>query len=373
MHILKKTDWSVISNDPDRASEMTRVWTLPHGTLCEIKTVAGIPVLENGAYSAANSTLAKLLIEAGVEGTVSIYTPAVIPQTISRWLTWWLSTEPTEDDIHMRGMTITLLGKEPTKRLPFQVNILKPIEIRVDEVYGQLRQVSRNPGTSLVLIEHNGEFYKLEPERHIDGRIVDCTEFGYVVKTNTNLPVLVPLVSRRVQGQIAHATLKPEDLIGARVSVEYTMFTEGKRLCNFKSPILHRCYDLDDLCEGEVEKYSGPYPFTVRKNIRQALLTTTRCGRAAVAFEDGDIVAKDPETHTELYRFSRDPAAGLYAARLTFDGKSEVWRFDSNFTIDTLDPQSFIRSVDNNIYYATGYSIDSVYLNYTDRTVSGVS
>lgn len=373
MKILKKIDWSSISNDPSLADEKVRVWTMPHGTLCEIKTVAGIPILENGAYAAANSILAKLLLDAGIEGTVSVFTPAVIPQTISRWLTWWLSNDPTESDTFLRGMTITLLGQEPKKALPFQINILRPIEIRVSEVYPQLKQVSKSPNTSLLLVEYKGDYYKLEPERHVDGRIVDCTDYGYVVKTITNQSVLVPLVSRRVQGQIGYATLKHQDLVGANVSVEYTMYTEGNRLCNYKSPILTRCPDLDDLCNGEVEKHNGPFPFIPKPNAKSALLTTTRCGRAKISFDSEDIIGKDPETGAELFRFSKDPVPGQYAARITFDGKTEVWRFSSNFTIDALDPVAFIRSVDNHLYYATGHTIESIYLNYTDRTLSEVS
>lgn len=367
--LLSKSDWNrrFHSADFNRSTQVT-VWTIGHGCLCTVKKVGGMHVLENGSYSAANSLLAKLLAEAGVSGDVIVYTNAVIPQNTSRWLTWWLSTEPTYDDPMLSALTVTTLGQTPTKDLPFQVNVINPAVIRSDMVSSYIASNSKNPSVSQFIVELDGDAYRMEPTRMIEAKIIDCTERGYVLRTSTNYTFLTNMVSRRVQGQLKAQNLRPEDLIGSTVKVDYTMFTEGKRLCNFKSPIVYRCTDLDNLCTDTVPPYDGPFLFKRRGYVNSALLTATRCGRSLIQQQGDVIVGCDVESDLQLFRFGRDVEAGCYVATLEKHGVSERWCFESDMAIDALDPEGFIRCVEPNLLSATGYTLKDIRLNYIDRT-----
>lgn len=356
----------------DRNTPST-MWVLPHGCLCTLQRVAGQTIIDNGMYSAANTLLADLLNDAGITGSVIVYSTEVIPQNTSRWLTWWMSTNPTLDDPLLRTITVTSFGQAPTKQLPFQVNVIEPLQLRAHEVLETIRTQSRNPAVSIFILEEENVKYRMEPERRMEAKVIDCTKYGYVLRTPSNHVFLSPMVSRRVQGQLVHNGLRPEDLIGATVKVEYTMFTDGNRLCNYKSPIVYRCVSLDNLSDEVIPSYHGPYLFIMNTPEEKALLTATRCGRAKINTKDGIIVGRDDETKLNLFTFRKDPEPGLYAATLERDGVLEEWRFDSDFAIDALDPEAFIRCVDENLYYATGYNVVKIGLRYADQTQSPIS
>ncbi|ANZ48846.1 hypothetical protein BIZ83_gp007 [Erwinia phage vB_EamM_ChrisDB] len=356
----------------DRTKSVT-MWVLPHGCMCTLQQVGGQPILDNGTYSAANTLLANLLNEAGITGSVIVYSTEVIPQNTSRWLTWWMSTNPTLDDPLLRTITVTSFGQVPKKILPFHVNVIEPLNLRACDVLDTIRTQSRNPAVSIFILEEDGVKYRMEPERRMDAKVIDCTKYGYVLRTPSNHVFLSSMVSRRVQGQLAQHGLRPEDLIGATVKVEYTMFTDGNRLCNYKSPIVYRCVSLDNMSDGIVPPYHGPYLFISNTPEEKALLTATRCGRAKINVFDGALVGRDDETDLNLFAFRKGAEEGLYSATLERDGKTEEWRFDSDFAIDALDPEAFIRCVDSNLFYATGYNVVKIGLRYVDHTQSPIS
>lgn len=367
--LLSKSDWNKRFHHPefDRLAPTT-VWTIGHGCLCTVKKIGGMYVLENGSYSAANSLLAKLLAEAGILGDVVVYTNAVIPQNTARWLTWWLSTEPDEDDPTLNALTVTTLGQAPTKDLPFQVNVINPALILAEGVSSFIASNSKNPSVSQFIVELKDELYRLEPFRVVEAKVIDCTPRGYVLRTQNNHTFLTNMVSRRLQGQLKSQNLKPEDLIGATVKVDYTMFTDGRRLCNFKSPIVYRCTDLDNLCSGTIPPYDGPFMFKKNHYTNSALLTATRCGRSRIEQVGDTIVGRDVESDLQLFRFTRDVEPGCFVATLEKQGESERWCFESDMAVDALDPEGFIRCVESNLFHSTGYSLKDIRLNYIDRT-----
>lgn len=372
MHNLeRKAVWRkrYSSPDYDKTKELT-MWVLPHGCMCTVHRVGGLPILENGTYTAANALLAELLMDAGITGTIIFYSTEVIPQTSSRWLTWWLSTKPTLDDPLLRTITVTTLGQTPTKPLPFQVNVIEPLHLRAHGVLETIRIQSRNPAVSIFLLEDEGVTYRLEPERRMDAKVIDCTPYGYVLRTPSNHVFLASMVSRRIQGQLAQHGLRPDDLIGATVKVEYTMFTDGNRLCNYKSPIVFRCVSLDSLSDTTIPPYHGPYMFISSEPEKSALLTATRCGRARIDMVGDTIVGRDVESDLDLFTLRRGAERGLYIAVLESDGQTENWRFESHFAVDALDPDAFIRSIDNNLHDATGYRLKQIGLHYVDHTQS---
>jgi len=370
-NLERKVVWRKRCTTPgyDETKRVT-MWALPHGCMCTLRQISGMPILDNGSYTAANSLLAKLLMDAGLSGTVIIYSTEVIPQNTSRWLTWWMSTDPTLDDPLLRTITVTTLGQTPTKPLPFQVNVIEPLQLQAMGVMSTLRAQSRNPAISIFLLEDEGLLYRLEPERRTDAKVIDCTAYGYVLRTPSHHVFLANKVSRRIQGQLAQHELRPEDLIGATVKVEYTMFTGGNRLCNYKSPIVFRCASLDNLNDADVPPYHGPFMFLSNEPEKSALLTATRCGRARIELIDGAIVGRDVESDIVLFTIRKGAEPGLYMALLERGGQSEEWRFESPFAVDALDPDVFIRSVDDNIYHATGYGLKHLGLKYADHTQS---
>ncbi|ANZ49356.1 hypothetical protein FDI85_gp009 [Erwinia phage Machina] len=367
--LLRKQDWNHKYHSPefDKSTPVV-VWKLDHGCLCTLRNVGGMVVIENGTYSAANTLLARLLAEAGITGDITIHTTALIPQNVSRWLTWWLSTEPEEDDPHLRTLTVSTMGQIPTKKLPFQVNVIKPATMAAYEVLDYVRQSSRNPSVSQFLVEHGEQVYRLEPERRTEAKIVDCTSRGYVLRTQSNHVFLTNMVSRRIQAQLKAKNLRPENLIGATVRVEYTMFTDGNRLCNYKSPIVYRCTDLDTLCPDAIPPYDGPFMFISNQPSNNALLTATRCGRARITQNGDSIIGCDGESELQLFRFTRGVEDGCYAATLERQGQSEDWRFESDLATDALDPDAFVRCVENHLYHTTGYRLQGIRLKYVDRT-----
>ncbi|MGK7530277.1 hypothetical protein, partial [Salmonella enterica] len=106
-------------------------------------------------------------------------------------------------------MTVTTMGQRPTKPLPFQVNVIEPAILEAGEVFEAIKHRSRDVSISQFLIEANDVTYRLEPVRRMDARIIDCTEFGYVLRTQGNHTFLASMLSRRVQGQLAHYKVSP--------------------------------------------------------------------------------------------------------------------------------------------------------------------
>ncbi|AWN09091.2 hypothetical protein MLDJOKPK_00177 [Salmonella phage SPAsTU] len=350
--------------------QQVKMWVLPHGVICEMVQISGMPILRNGKYDSMNTILARMLADAGIMGTVILYSRATIPQNLSRWLTHWLSNEPTEDDARLRSITVTTMGQLPTKPLPFQVNAIEPALMRAGDVFEAIKQKSRDAGISQFLIETGGVFYRLEPVRRMDATIIDCTEYGYVLRTPTNQTFLASMLSRRVQAQLAHYGVSPADLIGTHVKVEYTMYTEGNRLCNFKSPVVYRSIALDAMGDSTVPSYHGPYPFKQQASASRALLTVTRCKRAAIKREDGEIYGQDNESDAKLFSFRQGVQPGMYAATFEKGGVTEKWHFESDLAIDAIDPDALVTCISDQIFYATGMSLREIGLHYGANSIS---
>ncbi|MDP4360171.1 hypothetical protein QR510_26380, partial [Escherichia coli] len=113
---LRKPAWHKMLREGtiDREQQV-KMWVLPHGVICDLVRVGGMDILRNGTYDAVNSFLARELAEAGLQGEVLFYTTRVIPQTLSKWLTYWLSSDPDASDPELSSVTITTLGQYPTK------------------------------------------------------------------------------------------------------------------------------------------------------------------------------------------------------------------------------------------------------------------
>lgn len=347
-----------------RPDQQVKMWVLPHGVICEMVQVGGMPILRNGKYDSMNTVLARLLYEAGIMGTVILYSTATIPQNLSRWLTHWLSNDPTDDDPRLRSITVTTMGQRPTKPLPFQVNVIEPALLEAGEVFEAIKHKSRDVSISQFLVEAEGVTYRLEPVRRMDARIIDCTEYGYVLRTQGNQTFLASMLSRRVQAQLAHYGVRPADLVGTDVKVEYTMYTEGNRLCNFKSPVVYRSKALDALGDSAVPTYDGPYPFKSQAAANRALLTVTRCKRATISKGEGEIYGKDTESDAKLFSFRRGVKSGMYAGTFEKGGVIENWHFDSDFTVDAIDPEALVTVISDQIFYATGMSLLRIDLHY---------
>ncbi|QVW55210.1 hypothetical protein pEaSNUABM29_00170 [Erwinia phage pEa_SNUABM_29] len=357
----------VVKND-----QQVKMWVLPHGVICEMVTVSGMPILRNGKYDSMNTVLARLLADAGIMGTVILFSTATIPQNLSRWLTHWLSNEPTEDDSRLRSITVTTMGQLPTKPLPFQVNVIEPALLKAGDVFEAIKQKSRDRGISQFLIEAGDTTYRLEPVRRMDATVIDCTEYGYVLRTQADQTFLASMLSRRVQAQLAHYGVRPADLIGTTVKVEYTMYTEGNRLCNFKSPVVYRSIALDSMGESTVPSYDGPYPFKSQASVSRALLTVTRCKRAAIKRVDGEIYGEDGESDAKLFSFRQGVKPGMYAATFEKGGAIENWHFESDFAVDAIDPDALVTCISDQIFYATGMSLQRIGLHYANSTSQSV-
>jgi len=371
--ILRKADWHAhLRNQVIPADEMVKLWVHPHGCICEVRVVEGLPVLVNGEHMCVNALLAKMLLDAGIKGHIIVHTTEIIPQNTARWLTWWLS-QPVEDaEKKLKTITVTTFSQRPTSILPVQVEVIEPIQIHASDVISTVGMKSRGQHISLFEVERdNGQRYRLEPARKIDATIIDVTKNGFVLRCTNNNVFLVNKVSKRIQGQLTHYKLKPADLIGTAVKVQYTMFTEGHRLCNYKSPIVFRSISLDNMGEYEQAPYDVDYLFPAPEKKYSASLTSTRCSRATVTLHHEPsllISGVDKESGTTLFTFRPDDSPGVYGAEFEVGGKIEHWRFDSPFSVDVIDPEGFIRSVSDNIYYATGYSLRRIALRYTDHT-----
>lgn len=351
-------------------NQNVKMWVLPHGVICDLVRVGGMDILRNGTYDAVNSFLARELAEAGLHGEILFYTTRVIPQTLSKWLTYWLSGDPDASDPELNSVTITTLGQYPTKPLPFQVNVVEPLIVKAGDVFDTIKAKSRNQAVSQFLVETENEVFRLEPVRKTDATLLAVTDYGVVCRSTEGHTFLCTVLSRRIQAQLAHYKLSLNDIIGTTLRIEYTMYTEGNRLCNYKSPIAYRALALDSLGDWVSTTYDGPSPFKTIPTQRPALLTVTRCNRAEIYEENGVIYGLERETGLTLFRFRRGPEYGRYAAVFEREGEQETWLFDSDFSVDVIDPEGFIASVGNQVFYATGYSLVDVKLYYPSKELT---
>lgn len=345
-----------------------KMWVLPHGVICELTRVGGMPILRNGNYDAVNSYLARALADAGISGEVLIYTTRVIPQTLSRWLTHWLSSDPDDRDTELGSVTVITMGQYPKKPLPFQVNVVEPVTMKASAVFDVIKQKSINNAISQFIVEADETSYRLEPVRNMVGKIIDCTKYGYVVRSPSGHVFLASMISRRIQSQLKHYNVRLDDLIDTEVKIEYTMFTEGNRLCNYKSTIIYRSFALDNMGGSYPSTYDGPIPFDSKPGgANLSLLTVTRCRRAAIEMRNGVIYGIDHESGEALYSFEPGAERGLYAAQFEHQGKTETWRFMSEFSVDALDPAALVESISTQIFGATGYSLQKIGLWYAEH------
>jgi hypothetical protein len=366
----RKVDWfEHIRGGKIDTEEQVKLWINPHGCLCEIKEMAGVVVLVNGEHHAISSPFAQMLFDAGITGRVVIHTTESIPQNTSRWLTWWLSGNPTVDDEKIRTITVYTFSCRPTKALPFKVETMEPLMLRADDVRSTVGMQSRNFNISMFVVEReNGAKYNLEPTRYVTCEIVACTPHGYVLRSDNNNVFLADKISRHVQAQLQNANLRKDDLVGTRVKIQFTMYTEGHRLCNYKNPIVHRSSALDQIGAPNTPSYDGPYLFAPSPKTNNATLTSTRCARAAITVKDGVIYGRDVESDVMLFTFRKGVEPGVYGAELGIGGQVEHWRFESPYSVDALDPEGFVYTVESNIYFSTGYTLLRIGLHFADHT-----
>jgi len=329
--LLRKVDWfDQMRKQEIKPDEQVKLWIQPHGCLCEIREVAGLPVLVNGEHHVLNSTFARTLFDAGIVGQVIIHTTESIPQNTAKWLTWWLSGDPAMDDEKVRTITVYTFSRRPKTALPFKVEVVEPILLQACNVKSTVGMQSRNYQVSLFVVERtNGKKYSLEPQRYVVCTILACTKYGYVL---------------------------------------FTMYTDGQRLCNYKNPIVHRSSALDDMGALNTPAYDGPYLFAPSPQPRNAMLTSTRCTRARITLEEEVICGRDAESGAILFTFRKGVEPGVYGAEMGIGGQVEHWRFESPYSVDALDPNGFVRVLEPLIYFATGYSLQRIGLHFADHT-----
>lgn len=367
---LKKTDWSARMGNEVPENEPVDLWVYPHGCVCNVSRVDGVSMIQNGHYTAVNTVLGKLLLEAGIEGEFILYSTEVIPQNTSRWLTWWLSTQPEDDDPLLSTIQITTFGVVPKKTLPFQVSTIRPQTMRAKDIIPTVIVKSRDTRVSIfVARRRNGEKYELEPTRKVEGQILSYTDYGFVVKTTPdNSIILVPRVSRKLLDNLARRGVTPRDLCGQKVTVQYTMKTEGLRLGSYKSPLLLKAVSLEaveELDSADIDPYEKELPFVTSASLKSGSLTPTRCGRAAVRMTETGIEGYETGTETVLYRLTPGVQEGRYAAVMSKGAGDELWTFSSDFAVDSLNPRAFVRSVAEAVFENTGYAIDRLGLYYS--------
>ncbi|ANZ49639.1 hypothetical protein WELLINGTON_288 [Erwinia phage Wellington] len=368
--LLRKVDWfDQMRKQEIKPEEQVKLWIQPHGCLCEIREVAGLPVLVNGEHHVLNSTFARTLFDAGIVGHVIIHTTESIPQNTAKWLTWWLSGDPAMDDEKVRTITVYTFSRRPKMALPFKVEVVEPILLQASNVKSTVGMQSRNLQVSLFVVERaNGKRYSLEPQRYVTCTILACTQHGYVLCSDNNNVFLADKISRHVQAQLQNAKLRTDDLVGTRVKVQFTMYTDGQRLCNYKNPIVHRSSALDDMGALSNPAYDGPYLFKPSTQPRSAMLTSTRCTRARITLENEVICGRDAESGAILFTFRKGVEPGVYGAEMGIGGQVEHWRFESPYSVDALDPNGFVRVLEPLIYFATGYSLQRIGLHFADHT-----
>lgn len=374
MSNLKKTDWfKGINSSIIPADEIVSCWALPHGALCEVVDSGGVTVLRNGRNNTVNDILSETLADAGITGKVIVNSNKSIPQTISKWLTWWLATQAHGSESGLRPLRVATFGVLPTKELPFEVEVMQPFSSKAEDVISLLYEKSMCDSLSaLLIIRPNGESYELVPVRHATGTIVSHTEYGYVLRMSNKsgaTPVLVGRVTRRLNEALCESDTLPTDLLGMKGQIQYTMSTDGPRLCTHKTPMLNRVtgIEMQDYDSDRVNITNGViYPAPLNTT-RPSPLTVTWCSRSLIQREPGLIAAVEPNDHDEvLFEMTPGAPSGSYAALLMRHDRYEMWRFWSKYSIDSLTQEGFVKYMDEQFYHATGYTIVALGLHYTD-------
>lgn len=373
---LRKTDWCTrLARDNDESiptNEEVKLWVLPQGCRCRVELIDGVSTIRNGHHLAVNTELGNLLLAAGIVGDFILFSTKVVPQNTSRWLTYWLSQHEDVDG-NMNSIHISTFGQRPTKALPFQVSTISPILTQAKDVIRTLTEKSSDASISLFLVKrNNGEQYELEPSRKTSVKIIAWSEYGYIVRSSRNEIFRVPRVSNRVMKLLMHHRVQPIDLVGQDVVVEYTMYTEGKRLCPYKCPVIYRVQSLEDM--GGVEEalsatYEKQFPFNSVQTLRRGSLTPTRCKRSTIVYQENVIIGVEEDTDTELFRFIRGGCPGRYGAALTVGDGTELWTFSSDFSVDSLSPKAFINCTNDLIFEKTGYTIEDISIHYLKDNV----
>ena len=376
----RKTDWiNGLNTGLIGRNETVTLWVLPHGALCEVGKHDTVPFLRNGVYNALGAPIAEMLLDSGVEGRIIVCNEKQLPQGMSHWLTWWLSQVPFEEQIRLWSLKITTFGKQPTKALPFQTETISPMRIESGAALSMISAKSRASSVSQFIIERdNGETYRLEPHRSITAKVLDVTPHGFVLLANQGGVFATHHVHRSVHRELLRNGLKPEDLIGTDVTVHYTMFTQGSRLNNFKSPVVSRANSVGQVDTTEDDDWATPVVDT-SKPLFQApawaqcsgMLTLRHCldAHTTIDNEKTTIMAHDAtDPNRLLFRFVKGAVPGHYVAQMAdVDGQLEDWTFEPHATADILNPDRFVEAMERQLYFATGLSIRGLGLCYTDR------
>lgn len=376
----RKTDWidGLNSNRIGR-NERVKLWVLPHGALCEVGEHDGVPYLRNGIYNAIGAPIAKMLLDSGVSGRIIICNDKQLPQGMSHWLTWWLSQVPYQEQIRLWSLKITTFGNQPTKMLPFQTETISPMSIEAGAALSMISAKSRASSVSqFIIVRENGESYRLEPHRSIEAKVIDVTPHGFVLRSNQGGVFATHHVHRSFHRELLRNGLKPEDLIGTDLTVHYTMFTQGSRLNNFKSPVVSRANSLgvvgnteDDVWLADTVDTSTPLFQAPAWAQCSGMLTLRHCldARTTINNEKTTITAHDAtDPNRLLFRFVKGAVPGHYVAQMAdVDGQLEDWTFEPYASADILNPDRFVEAMERQLYFATGLSIRSLGLCYTDR------
>ena len=381
---FKKSDWYAARISGEIADdEVVKMWSLPHGCRCSVSEWDGSAILKNGETSAVNTSIARVLLDAGISDDILINSTNSLPQTVSRWLTWWLSNKPTLDDPAYRSIRVAVFNTLPKHELPFEVEVLQPYTVKASEVLDVLSVKSSDTSLSLIAVERfNGERYELEPIRYVSGTVLSYSKHGYVVmpiNSPSRTPILVGRVSRSTRAIMELSGISESSIVGARVRVQYTMFTPGKRMSNYKGAVIYsidgvRWESPEDIAEVSAANNGGyMYPSPLEGG-RRSLLTPARCGRATIEIVPTDrgmyFDACEHDKGLPLFKFEQDVECGNYAVLLNRHGVSELWKFNTVYNVDVLAPNSLTRHIDDNLYHSTGYSVDELGILYKD--INGV-
>lgn len=376
--LRRKTDWisGVTSGNIPRGEQVT-MWVLPQGAICEVGELEGVATLRNGHYNALGSSIAKLLLDAGVRGTILLSSSAALPQNISQWITWWLSLEEQDQRQHYSSLRVTLFNSVPSKTLPFQVDIITPITLAAYDVNSTVFVKSKSQSVSQFLVAREcGEVFRLEPRRTMLAEIVDVTEFGVVVRTGDGFISLVERVHHALLSDCYYRGIRLEDLIGTSVVVHYTMFTSGNRLNNFKSTEITKSLSDIAVAVDIVDPPAGPAktsselfkPTSWGKS--SGILTLRRCLSARLVYDEeaSVITGRDADDDDRvLFRFTKGARLGQYVATFDANGTAEQWAFEPTLCPDTLNPDSFVENMEERLYFASGLSLRGLGLCYADR------
>lgn len=377
LNFKRKREWiaSLNAGKIDRNEKVT-LWVLPAGALCELGYIENVPYLRNGVYNGLGVRIAELMLSVGIHGRVIINNENQLPQSVPNWLTWWLSQVDYEKQLTLYGLKLTTFGIKPTGALPFQVETIFPMEVEAGAVLSVISAKSKSPAVSQFLIERkNGDSYRLEPHRTVNARVIDVTEYGFVLRADSGAVFATHQVHHSLRADLQRNNLKPEDLIGTDVTVHYTMFTQGNRLNNYKSAQISRSAAL-----GENDDHDGQgFTFDRDTPLFQApawaqctgMLKLQHCTNAVITInEEASIITAHDSTDPtrQLFRFVKGAKAGHFVASLvTTDGQPEAWTFLPDAGADTINPERFVQVMESVLYYATGLSIRELGLCYTDR------